>query len=111
MSSNAIASGSAILTANADGLASGLDKAAKDVKGWGTKVGGTLTKLFNSKGGTIGAVSNVGTAITDKLAGMAAKAKDILAGVGGAIGMALGGPIGGAIGTAVGKALGTLGEV
>lgn len=39
---NAIASGSAILTANADGLKAGLDRAAKDVQGWGKKVQGGM---------------------------------------------------------------------
>lgn len=42
MAYNAIASGSAILTANADGLKTGLDRAASDVKAWGGKVQGSM---------------------------------------------------------------------
>jgi hypothetical protein len=46
--SNAIASGAAILTANADGLVTGLNKAEGEMKGWGKKVGGTLDKTKES---------------------------------------------------------------
>src|SRR4051812_3980475 len=110
MANNAIASGAVTLTANADGLAAGLDKGAKDVQTWGTKVGASLTSLFNSKGGTMGALQNLGGAVTNKLAGLASAAKGLLSGVGAGIGTAIGGPIGGAIGGAVGSAVGALGE-
>jgi hypothetical protein len=110
VSSNAIASGSAILTANADGLASGLDKAAKDVKSWGTKVGGVITSTFSGKGGVLGGLQNLGGAVTGKLAGLATAAKGLLSGAGMAIGTMIGGPIGGAIGGAVGSAIGSIGE-
>jgi hypothetical protein len=50
VANNAIASGSAILTANADGLKAGLDKAAKDVQQWG-KVAGVWGKTADLTGG------------------------------------------------------------
>jgi hypothetical protein len=110
MADNAIASGAAILTANAGGLNSGLDKAATDEKTWGTKVTGSINSVFSSKGGTMGGLQSIGTAVTNQLAGLASKAKSVLSGAGGAIGTMLGGPIGGAIGSAVGGTLGSIGE-
>ncbi len=109
MSSNAIASGSAILTANADGLAAGLDKGAKAVQTWGTKVAATINSTF--KGGTLGGFQNIGSAAVGQLAGLANAAKSALSGAGLAIGTMIGGPIGGAIGSAVGSAVGELGTV
>jgi hypothetical protein len=47
---NAIASGAAILTANADGLHAGLKRAEADIYGWGSRVNNTL-----NKGGGFGA--------------------------------------------------------
>jgi hypothetical protein len=110
MADNAIASGSVILTANADGLTSGLDKAATGVKSWATNISGALNSTFNAKGGTLGAFQHIGTSVTNQLAGLASKAKSLLSGAGTAIGTMIGGPIGGAIGAAVGSAVGTLGE-
>lgn len=108
--SNAIASGSAILTANADGLKSGLEKSAADVKSWGTRVAGSLSNTFNAKGGTLGALQNIGGSIAGGISGFAAKAKGLLSGAGTGIGMAIGGPIGAAIGGAIGSAVGAVGE-
>lgn len=74
MAYNAIASGSAILTANADGLKSGLDKAANDVKGWGSKVQGSMGGAAGGKGGMLGSLLGGG-------GGGLGKALPVLAGV------------------------------
>lgn len=108
---NAIASGSVVLTANADGLKSGLDKAGKDVQGWGARIGNTLSTAFNAKGGTMGGLQSLGAAVVSPLVGLASKAKGLLTGAGVAIGTMVGGPIGGAIGGAIGSGLGGIGEV
>lgn len=108
--SNAIASGSVILTANADGLKASLDRAAQHVGTWGQGVAASLSNAFNAKGGALGGLQHIGGAVTGKLAGLASAAKGLLSGAGTAIGTMLGGPIGGAIGAAVGSAVGALGE-
>lgn len=61
---NAIASGSVILTTNADGLKTGLDKAAKDVDGWGKRVGGKAGGAGGGGflGGILGGVGKAGIA-------------------------------------------------
>ncbi len=52
--SNAIASGSAVLTANADGLKAGLDRAAADIQKWGQKTQASLANPGGKGGGASG---------------------------------------------------------
>ena len=79
MAANAIASGSAILTANADGLKSGLDKAANDVKGWGAKVQGSAGGAGGKSGGKAGGGGMLGSLLGG--AGGLGKAVPVIAGV------------------------------
>ena len=85
MAANAIASGAAIITANADGLASGLGKASADLKAWGHSTGGELkSTLASSIGGASGG-SGFGGAISGmltKIPPVAALAAAGLAGLG-----------------------------
>lgn len=105
MAYNAIASGSAVLTANADGLKAGLDKASKDVTSWGAKVRNTLGAELAKKGG---GAKGLGEALGLQLASLAATKGGVFAGVGTVIGASLGGPIGAAIGGAIGNAVGAV---
>jgi hypothetical protein len=73
--SNAIASGAAILSCNADGLVAGLNKAEQDVKKWGGKVQNSLANPGGKGGGA-------GGGMFGGLMGGAGKA--------GAVGMAIG---------------------
>ena len=72
---NAIASGSAILTTNADGLKSGLARAEQDVKGWSGRVGGLFGKGFKFGLGVVAAQGMVHTleAIGNKFSEMTEK--------------------------------------
>jgi hypothetical protein len=87
---NAIGSGSVILTANADGLTSGLDKAAKDVTRWGGRVQKNVAGA--GKGGILGGL--VGSA-----------AKGLATGVGFGVGRLLVSGITGAMGGGAGGGL------
>lgn len=88
MAYNAIASGSAILTTNADGLKSGLDKAANDVKGWGNKVqgaaggsggkGGLLGSLLGGGGGAIAKLGPWGIAAAAGLGAVTVAGKEVI---------------------------------
>lgn len=91
MAYNAIASGSAILTTNADGLKSGLDQAARDVQGWGKKVEGSLGKgasggkggglmgsLFGGAGGALGKAGPAALAATAAVAGFSLATKEVI---------------------------------
>ena len=104
MAYNAIASGSAILTTNADGLTAGLAKSAKDMDKWSRDVNGRMRDATGKFVGT-GAKG-----ITGQIAGLNGASNGALAGIGATLGTAVGGPIGaaigGAIGSAVSKALG-----
>lgn len=87
-SNNAIASGATILTANADGLASGLSKANSDLQAWGRSAGGGLrTSLIENvggigKGGGLGGIGGAITGVLGKIPGPAMAAGAALAGVG-----------------------------
>lgn len=128
MAGNAIGTGAVVLTANADGLASGLAKASEDVFKFGEGVGTTLEKagskswmsklsggigsaistVFGGKG-MLSGLQSLGGDVATKISGWATAAKGGLTSAGTAIGTALGGPIGAAIGGAVGSAVGELG--
>lgn len=106
---NAVASGSVILTANADGLKTGLDKSGKDVLTWGQKTGNLLATTLNKGGGGFSSAA-IGGAVGASLAGLGSKLKAGAASLGVVIGTAVGGPIGAAIGGAVGATAGSLFE-
>lgn len=103
---NAIASGSVILTANADGLKTGLDSAAKDVDGWGKSVSNKLgkdksgfldkaSKLLGGAGNFAGSLGGAGAAnMLSNMAGLASHAGKL-----GPVGIAIG-----AVGAAAGVA-------
>lgn len=64
---NAIASGAVVITANADGLAGGLNQAGQQVEGWGKGVSSKLGTVM--KGGLVG----VGLKIADTVLGLPGK--------------------------------------
>jgi hypothetical protein len=108
--SNAIGSASVILSANADGLAAGMDKAAKKLDGFGDRVKKSLDKsakqadkggFLSGKGSAVnGAVGAVGALLGGQIGG-------VLGGIaqGGGAGLALGGPVGALIGAGLGAAI------
>ncbi|VTS03524.1 Putative tail tape measure protein OS=Vibrio phage VpKK5 PE=4 SV=1 [Gemmata massiliana] len=101
MAYNAIASGSAILTTNADGLTAGLAKASKDMDKWSRDANGRMRDASGKF------VSTGAKGLTGQIAGLNGASNGALAGMGATLGTAIGGPIGAAIGGAIGSALGT----
>src|SRR5262245_33097906 len=99
MSSNAIGHGAVIISANADPMANGLEKAKGDLKKWAKEAPKEISGK-NFLGNILGAGSAAGGAL---LAG-----GGTLSGLGGGIGMAIGGPVGAGIGAAIGGGLGNL---
>ncbi|AMV30053.1 hypothetical protein VT84_37010 [Gemmata sp. SH-PL17] len=99
MAYNAIASGSAILTTNADGLTAGLAKSAKDMDKWSRDVNGRMRDAS-------GKFVSTGTkGLTGQIAGLNGASNGALAGLGATLGTAIGGPVGAAIGGAIGSAV------
>ncbi len=99
MAYNAIASGSAILTTNADGLTSGLAKAGKDIDKWSRDANGRMRDASGKF------VSTGAKGLTGQIAGLNGASNGALAGLGATLGTAIGGPVGAAIGGAIGSAL------
>lgn len=88
-SNNAIGTGAIVLSTSADGLASGLNKAAADVQQWGAITNAEMAKVGASPGAVAG-VQGWGTRIAGALKGLFA---------GGSGGMLGAGALGGAVAT------------
>jgi hypothetical protein len=100
-SSNAIGTGAVILTANADGVEPGLNKATSGLQKWAKDAGKITEKV------------NAGSSIASSVVGGIKNLPNTsLASAGTGIGMALGGPIGAGIGAAAGGLFsGALGSI
>jgi hypothetical protein len=107
---NAIGSASVILSANADGFASGLTKGEKRLDQFGVNVSNKLNKFSGSAGGGIGAkLLKLGSG-SGRLAGILGGGAAGIAGgalAGGAVGASLG-SLGGPAGAAIGGIAGAL---